>query len=179
MIIHAVLKSQYHACLTMLQEAIDNCPGHLWSDPRYVRPSWQIAYHTLYYADLYLRPSEAAFTPWALHRHEHHRFVGPDEIFITLEPFTPLEVIAYLDDLDARVDGLVDGLDLAASQSGFPRYQMSKYEHQLVSLRHIQHHLGQLSDRLRQDAGFGVRWVGDGSSGNAGKGGRPSAARRS
>jgi hypothetical protein len=162
MTLHAVLKSQYHACLAMLQEAIDNCPSEMWSSVRYVRPCWQIAYHTLYYADLYLRPSEAKFTPWELHRHEHHRFVGPDEIFITLEPFTPLEVTAYLHDLDARVDELVDRLDLSASESGFPRYQMSKYEHQLVSLRHIQHHLGQLSDRLRQDAGFGVRWVGSG-----------------
>jgi hypothetical protein len=40
---------------------------------------------------------------------------------------------------------------------------MSKLEHQLVNLRHIQHHTGQLADRLRQAADRGLRWVGGAS----------------
>jgi hypothetical protein len=155
----AVLKRQYHACLAMLLEAIENCPTELWLSGRYVRAYWQIAYHTLYYADLYLCQEESAFTPWEMHRHEHHRFVAPDEILLTLHPYTPLEAIAYLHDLDARIDAAVDALDLDATSSGFSGYQMPKFEHQIVSLRHMQHHLGQLTDRLRQEAGWGVRWV--------------------
>ena len=33
-------------------------------------------------------------------------------------------------------------------------------EHQLVNLRHIQHHAAQLADRLRTARDHGVRWVG-------------------
>jgi len=51
-------------------------------------------------------------------------------------------------------------LDLDSAESGFSWYRMSKLEHQFVNLRHIQHHTGQLADRLRQEADRGVEWVG-------------------
>lgn len=47
-----------------------------------------------------------------------------------------------------------------APESGFPWYPMAKLEHQLVHLRHLQHHVGQLNDRLRAELGEGVDWVG-------------------
>jgi hypothetical protein len=40
---------------------------------------------------------------------------------------------------------------------------MPKLEHQFVNLRHIQHHTGQLADRLRQAANRGVQWLGGAS----------------
>jgi len=43
-------------------------------------------------------------------------------------------------------------LDLDSAESGFSWYQMSKLEHQLVNIRHIQHHGAQLADRLRSAA---------------------------
>jgi hypothetical protein len=36
---------------------------------------------------------------------------------------------------------------------------MSKLEHQFVNLRHIQHHTGQLAERIRQSTGHGVSWA--------------------
>jgi antitoxin (DNA-binding transcriptional repressor) of toxin-antitoxin stability system len=39
---------------------------------------------------------------------------------------------------------------------------MSKLEHQLVNIRHIQHHTAQLMDRLRASEDIGVKWVGAG-----------------
>jgi hypothetical protein len=64
----------------------------------------------------------------------------------------------------------LDKLDLENSQSGFPWYRMSKLEHQLVNLRHIQHHAAQLADRLRSAAmsgssGFKVALALNGSEG--------------
>jgi hypothetical protein len=58
------------------------------------------------------------------------------------------------------VDEAVDGLDLASPQSGFPWYKVSKLEHQLVNIRHIQHHTAQLVDRLRAADDIGIKWVG-------------------
>ncbi len=58
------------------------------------------------------------------------------------------------------VDGAVDALDLHNPQCGFPWYKTSKLEHQMVNLRHLQHHAAQLADRLRAALDIGIRWVG-------------------
>jgi hypothetical protein len=57
------------------------------------------------------------------------------------------------------VDGSVDAADFTWNESGF-HYRMSKLEHQLVNLRHIQHHAAQLADRVRQAIDAGVKWKG-------------------
>ena len=157
--IQAILKSQYHASLAMLLEAIDTCPGSLWTSDAYTNPYWQVAYHTLYYTHLYLQPDAAAFTPWGLHRPDHHRFGPRAESAGPLDPYAPADLSAYGRLCDGMVDSAVDRLDLAASSSGFDNYPMPKLEHQLVNLRHIHHHTGQLADRLRQAAGTGIGWV--------------------
>ena len=137
-----VLKSQYHASLTMLRDAIDACPAELWTDPTYVNQFWQVAYHTLFYTDFYLQASESAFVPWEKHRPKHNFFASGHAR------------------CDAMIDSAVDRLDLGAAESGFPWYKMSKLEHQFVNLRHIQHHTGQLAERIRQVTGRGVNWCG-------------------
>jgi len=45
----------------------------------------------------------------------------------------------------------VAGLDLSAPQCGFPWYKMPTLEHQIVNIRHIQHH-----------AAVAITWVGKG-----------------
>lgn len=155
-----VLKSQYHASLAMLLEAIESCPAGLWTSPAYTNPYWQVAYHTLFYTDMYLQRDEAAFTPWEHHRPEHHRFGPHADTAGALIPYTAAQMADYCRRCDAMVDSALDRLDLTALASGFSWYQMPKLEHQLVNLRHLHHHTGQLADRLRQVAGRGIRWVG-------------------
>jgi hypothetical protein len=58
------------------------------------------------------------------------------------------------------VDSAVDALDLQSQESGFRWYKVSKLEHQFINIRHIQHHAGQLADRLRLSDGIAIRWVG-------------------
>jgi hypothetical protein len=160
MTLETILKSQYHASLEMLREVIDVCPAELWTDDRYVNRYWQVAYHTIFYTHLYLQPSEADFVPWEYHRPGYNRFDGVPGATASLGPYSMEELRAYCRRCDAMVDSAVDRLDLAAPESGFSWYHMPKLEHQLVNLRHIQHHAGQLADRLRQAADRGVRWVG-------------------
>lgn len=162
MTLQAVLKSQYHASLAMLLDAIESCPADLWTSDAYTNPYWQVAYHALFYTDLYLQPGESEFTPWEQHRPEHHRFGPRSEGTGPLIPYTSAEVAEYCRRCDATVDAAVDRLDLSAPECGFSWYQMPKLEHQLLNLRHLHHHCGQLADRLRQVAGRGLRWVGAG-----------------
>jgi hypothetical protein len=60
---------------------------------------------------------------------------------------------------DGMVDAAVDQLDLNAPESGFPWYKMPKLDHQIVNIRHIQHHTAILGIRLRP-AGVDVKWRG-------------------
>lgn len=69
------IKSQYHATLEMLRQAIVKCPESLWHDRGYNNMFWHIAYHALFYTHLYLQASEEDFVPWAKHRGEY-RILG-------------------------------------------------------------------------------------------------------
>ncbi|MCZ6837139.1 MAG: hypothetical protein O7G85_15295 [Planctomycetota bacterium] len=170
-----VLKRQYHAALTMLKQAIERCPEELWIDDQYANQFWQLAYHTLYYTHLYLQPDAASFTPW-----EHHQtyiqdldeFRAPTEIQDlcehphrppqTGELYSKSQVLEYWGVCDVMVDDCVKMLDLGASTCGFPWYDMTKLEHQFVTVRHIQHHTAQLGVRLREASGIAIDWIGSG-----------------
>ena len=160
MTLHTTIKSQYHAALSMLLDAVESCPEGTWAGEQYVNTSWQIAYHTLYFAHLYLHQSEADFVPWEHHRRGHQRLGAQADPARAVRPYTVEEIRAYGSFCQGLVDAAVDRLDLAAPECGFPWYRMSKREHQFVSLRHIQHHTGQLADRVRQTANVGLRWIG-------------------
>jgi hypothetical protein len=154
-----MLQSQYRASLAMLLAAIEKSPDTLWTSDAYANPCWHIAYHTLYYADLYLHQTEADFTPWDKHRQDYQRLTPRPPDSAPLIPYSRAEALEYGRRLDAGVAAALARLDLTAPECGFSWYQMSKFEHQLVSLRHIHHHTGQLVDRLRHSTGRGSPWT--------------------
>jgi hypothetical protein len=172
-VLRSTLKSQYHATLAMLRQAVERCPDDLWVSRAHANPFWRIAYHALFYTHLYIQPNLESFRPWKGHQAyiEDLDDTPPppeleDEIQMpysppqTGEPYTKAEVLEYWDFCDAMVDDAVDALDLASGESGFSWYRVSKVEHQVVSLRHIQHHTAQLSIRLRDATDSAVDWVG-------------------
>jgi hypothetical protein len=117
-----------------------------------------------FFTHLYLQPNEAAFRPW-----EHHQadvqhpdgIAGPPDPKSTLplipEPYTKAEVLVYWSFCETMVDDAVDALDLHSQESGFSWYRVSKLEHQIINVRHLQHHTAQLADRLRSAAGLGTQ----------------------
>jgi hypothetical protein len=161
-LVRKALKSQYHAALAMLRQAVESCPDDLWTSGQ-PNPFWQVAYHAAFFTHLYLQPGEAAFRPWEHHRDEY-QFLGslpwpPHRPPKIADPYTAAQVVDYVVNCDAMVDAAVDALDLAAPDSGFSWYRMSKLEHQIVNIRHIQNHTAQLATRLRAAGGPGVEWI--------------------
>jgi DinB superfamily len=165
--VQSALKSQYHAALKTLYDALEKCPDRMWDDPT-DGPArfWRVAYHTLFYAHFYLQQSQEAFIPWARHREEANYIssVGregnrPPK---ACEPFTRDDLLEYCKECNDMIDAGVDRLDLSAPQCGFPWYKMPTLEHQIVNIRHIQHHAAILSSRLRRSDGIIVGWVGNG-----------------
>ena len=157
-----VIQSQYRASLDMIGEAIATCSDTLWEDPAYTNRFWHIAYHALFYTHLYLQDSGQTFVPWSKHRQEYE-FLGPlpfpphREPNIG-EPYTKKEVLEFLELCRNEVEERVSSLDLEAA-SGFDWLPFGKLELQFYNIRHLQHHTGQLIERLRNVQDVGIGWV--------------------
>ncbi|MBN2445209.1 MAG: hypothetical protein JXO22_00660 [Phycisphaerae bacterium] len=159
--VQAALKTQYHAALAMLKDAIEQCPDDLWAGGGYPIAFWRVVYHTLFYTHLYLQPDEKSFEPWEHHRENNqHLGTDPDDPPKIGEPYTREQMLEYWALCDEVVDTIIDRLDLAAPECGFWWYKLPKLDHQINNIRHIQHHVALLAGRLRQTAGKDVRWVG-------------------
>jgi hypothetical protein len=154
------LKGQYHAGLAMLRQCIDRCPDDLWPAGEHPREFWRIAYHVLYFTHLYLMTGEHAFVAWEKHEDQAHNVYGSEEDGIPSREatYTRAEVLDYLDMIDRNVDGWVDAIDLTSQSSGFSWYKIPKLDHQLLSVRHLGVHTGQLQELLYA-RGVDLDWV--------------------
>ena len=142
-----IIQSQYLAALEMLKQVIVKCPAALWNAPGDKDKVWRKAYHTLFYAHLYLQTTEKDFTPWEKH---HDLDTG--------EPFTQAEVLEYLAFVQKQVIAQVQALNLEA-ESGFHWLPFGKLELQLYNIRHIQQHAGELYERLGTRENIELDWV--------------------
>lgn len=143
-----IIQSQYLAALEMLKQVIVKCPAALWNAPGDQDPVWRKAYHALFYVHLYLQANEQAFTPWEGH---HDPQTGV--------PFSGAEVLAYLAFVQNQVREQVPRLELEA-ESGFHWLPFNKLELQFYNLRHLQQHVGELSERLGSREKIELDWVG-------------------
>ncbi len=146
----AVVK-QMRAALAMLRRTMESFPDELWLAGEPNR-SWRIAYHALYFTDLYLARDEGSFVAWERHRAGLERFKD------AAEPYAKDELLEYCDRLSAEVEARVRMVAPEAA-SGFSWLAMTRLEAHLYNLRHLAHHGGQLADRLRGGAGVAVAWV--------------------
>lgn len=149
--IKSILISQYRAQLKMLADCISLFTDEAWAAGDHPRSASRIAYHATFYTHLYLSPNAESFKEW--HRHVAH---GPVLWLDDEEGIPPIEVtfsqadlLEYLDFVSENLADWVGNLDLQSPSSGFSWYpNMSKLEHQMVNLRHLGVHIGQLQERL-------------------------------
>lgn len=159
-----ILQSQYGAALAMLEQVVQKCPASLWDDDQCHNRVWRVAFHVLFFTHLYLAPTEAEYVKWPKHRDEAQH-LGP--IFwennrepVVGDPYTPAEILEYLNFCRDLVTQQVPQLDLAAA-SGFDWLPMTKLELQFYNIRHLTHHTGELYDRLGSRAGVELPWIGN------------------
>ena len=163
------LKEQYHSALAMLAECVEKCPDDLWTLADHPRPFWRtywrIAFHAAYFTHLYLGQTVDAYQPWpdrpegcpALWQKPWD--MEPYELPEDFAPWTKQQVLDYIAYIDSLLDITVDTLDLDAQETGIPWYKnMSKLSHQLLNLRHVQGHVGQLSELLMAH-GIDTDWI--------------------
>lgn len=156
------LTSQYMASLQMLKTSIEKCPDGLWNDNSYRNIFWQVIYHTLHYTNLYLSKNEESFKPWEKHVQNLHRFEHSNSRLNRNEEtfqYSKSELIDYVALITDQVGNRIIKEELI-EQSGFEWLPMNKLELHLYNLRHLQHHIGQLNERLGQHGISGLTWIG-------------------
>ena len=136
----------------MLAAAVRACPDDAWDSAAHVNRFWHIAYHTLFYVNLYLFQTVDEHTPWRRHR-DNAQNLRPG-----VEPYSRASILEFVAFCRENARHQIAALDLTA-ESGFPWLPFGPVERLAYNLRHLQHHAGQLSERIRQDTGDGVGWV--------------------
>ena len=159
-----ILQSQYLASLAMLEEVVKQCPPSLWDDPQDTNPFWRVAFHTLLYTHLYLQHTEEDFQPWRSH-HRDTQFLSlvlPESIYEPGQraPFAPADILEYLELCREQVRQQLPTLDYDGP-SGFDWLPFGKLELQIYTIRHLHHHIGELSERLAARAKVNeLDWIG-------------------
>jgi hypothetical protein len=147
----------------MHRSVIEAYPEPAWVDETHRNRSWNLSYHALFYTHLYASRSEEAFAPWGKGR-PNLQYMGrlpypPHTDFELGTPYAKAEMVEYATLVERTLMQTLPGEDLGA-ESGFDWLPFRRFELHLYNLRHLQHHTGQLSDRLQSATGAGVRWVG-------------------
>jgi hypothetical protein len=148
--------AHFEAALAMLRMCLDKCPPEQWDGIIGKYPFWQVAYHTLCYADCYCsvtnehwEPRQGGTGPTG-NLHPKGRTELEEEY--PSRRFSKEELIGYcglcLDIVRAAVARETDAS--LAGESGFSWLKMPRAEVYIYSLRHIQHHTGQLRAHLRR-----------------------------
>src|SRR5438067_520630 len=81
--LRTILTGQFEASLCMLDRCIRRCPDEHWEGKIGNGTFRQVAYHTLYFVDLYLSPSAEAFAPPEFHRQAGAGRIGGDAAGLT------------------------------------------------------------------------------------------------
>ena len=134
------LWKQFGAALDMLENALVKCPNTLWDDEN---KFWYNAYHCLFFTDYDLTTDPENFHP-----PEPYTMSEMDPSGIMPErTYTKEELIAYLGHSREKVRKLIMQ-DIADLRWNNGRRNYSMIEHLLHSMRHVQHHTGQLNMML-------------------------------
>jgi len=149
---------QFGAAIDTLDDALRLCPDDLWEtslwededDTRYGQ-FWYVAYHTLFWTDLFIGGSYEDFKPPA----PFVRGKFPDA------PYAKTAVHAYLKGCRQKFKAMVQTLtaERASQICIFPWMQPTYLELQLYSLRHVQEHAAQLNMILGHRGITGQDWI--------------------
>jgi hypothetical protein len=156
---------QFGAAIDMFANPLRACPDELWKDCLWqVAPEWResaefwyVAYHALFWLDLYLSGTEEGFHP-----PEPFTLAESDPAGRLPErTYTREELLTYLAHCRAKCQSVIESLDdeSAARLCTFPGRQLSFAELLLYNMRHMQEHGAQMSMFLGQRIGATAKWV--------------------
>jgi hypothetical protein len=161
-LVKQLLTAQFEGSLCMLHHGIRTCPPAHWEGKIAIDSFRQVAYHTLFFADFYLAPTESSFALRELHQRG-----GDERQPVASVGLTQDETLSYAAICRQRaIDTLAAETEESLKRpSGFSRRNCSRCELHFYNIRHIQHHVGQMSAYLRRVADQAIPWIGAGWKG--------------
>jgi hypothetical protein len=153
-----ILWQQFGAAIDMLDDAISLCPDKLWTAVVWKDPDgaeygqfWFVAYHTLFWLDLYLTGQSEGFVPPA----PFIRGALPEK------PYTKDQVRTYLKQCRSKCQSTFEALtdEKALQPCTFDWLKTNFLELQIYCMRHVQEHASQLNLLLGQHEVAGLDWV--------------------
>ena len=131
----------------MLDQCVRNCPEQHWEGLVASGSCRWVVYHTLFFTDYYLSPTEEAFELGELNLRG-----GDERLPVACPGLSQADSREYLaicrrkavETFARETSAVLEG------PSGFPTKRFSRGELHLYSMRHIQHHTGQVSAYLRR-----------------------------
>lgn len=154
------LVSQYKAAVKMLLDTIEKCPDGLWESIEFENAFWRIAYHALFYTSLYLSESADKFVPWDKHMPNYNSLgtvTHDQEPIIINVVYSKNDIIDYAIRISDSLENMVSDKN-NDEQCGFYWIPMNRLQLHLYNIRHLQHHVGQLTERLHQAGIQGIKW---------------------
>jgi hypothetical protein len=160
-----VIWRQFGAAIDDLGNTIEACPDELWRARLWEHPDerpefsqfWYIAYHALFWLDLYLTGAEEGFVPPAPFELIEQDEDGP----IPQRPYTKDELLAYLAGCRQRCRMTIETLtgEGAGRRCTFGWGEVSFTELLLYTMRHVAGHAAQLNLLLGQHSVEVRSWV--------------------
>ena len=151
------ISSQYFAGLEKMTRLVMACPEELWLSNTNPNPIWRLCYHTLFFFRMYLNQNLEEHIPW-IHHIEDANNMG---IVLDSEPYSKDQMLEFITHCKNLIAPSLNKMDINADDSGFPWYDVNKAEHTIINLRHLQHHVGQIQDRMRNTHDIRVPWIRD------------------
>ncbi|MBE2268279.1 MAG: DinB family protein [Anaerolinea sp.] len=148
---------QFEPTILYLERTMRACPDHLWcasmwdtrDKPKEMAQVWYVAYHALFWLDLYLTGTEDGFLPPAPFALIEQYDDGP----IPERVYTKDELLAYLDGCRQRCYATIQALteDAAERNCAFGWGEVSFFGLLIYNLRHVQEHSAQINMLLGQN----------------------------
>lgn len=156
---------QFGASIDFLAQTINACPDTLWRAPLWRTPNkppelaqfWYVAYHTLFWLDLYLTGTEEGYLPPVPFTLIEQDDEGP----IPERTYTKDDLLAFLKDCRQRCQDTIEALteESARRQCVFGWGECSFLELLIYNLRHVHGHASQLNMLLGQNGVSAPDWV--------------------
>jgi hypothetical protein len=152
-----IIWHQFGAAIDMLENAMNACPDTVWGNRIGHSEFWYIAFHSLFYLDLYLSRSDKGFTPpppFTLDEMDE-RGLLPDRVY------TKEELLKYLEHGREKCRSVIASMteEQANERCGFDWLEISTAEVLLYNMRHVQHHAAQFNFLVSRTTGSAPRWV--------------------
>lgn len=148
---------QFGASIDYLADTVSACPDQLWRAPLWKTPNkrpefaqfWYVAYHTLFWLDLYLTGAEEGFVPPAPFTLIEQDEDGP----LPERVYTKDELQAYLRDCRQKCRTMIEALtdETAQRHCRFGWGECSFLELLSYNMRHVHGHASQLDMLLGQN----------------------------